>query len=102
MNNTRFLIALLVAVMLGGFALNAFRSSPGDSLTYSELLERVETAPSTIEEIVFRPRNQELVVTFTTGQEAEVNYPSPEAQFALQRQLDSAGVRFDSEGRTRL
>jgi cell division protease FtsH len=96
--NTRILLAILGVVLIAGFALNAFRSSSSNSLTYSEFIEQVETSPSSIEEVVFKPRNQEIAVTFKSGLEAEVNYPSQDSQFALQAQLEEAGVRFDSEG----
>jgi cell division protease FtsH len=96
--NARILIAILAVVLLAGFAVNSFRSTPTQSLTYGELVERVKTDPSTIGGLVFKPRDQTIEVTFVTGFHVEVNYPSPEAQFALQEQLEAANVPFDSEG----
>jgi cell division protease FtsH len=94
----RSLVIVLLVVLLAGAALRSLTSTNAESLTYSELARTVEQAPSTLEEIVFRPNRQEIEVVFTGGRRAEVNYPSAEAQFALQEQLERAGVRFDSEG----
>ena len=94
----RPLILILVVVLLAGAAVRSLGGSRTESLTYGELLTTVEQSPSTLGEVVFRPNRQEIEVVFTDGRRAEVNYPSPQAQFALQEQLEAAGVRFDSEG----
>ena len=99
MPNTRILLAVLMTVLIAGFIATSFRSSrDGDSLTYSQLIDRVETQPGTIEQLTFDPRSQSIAVEFTDGTAAKVSYPSPEAQIALQNQLEEAGVKFDSEG----
>ncbi len=99
MPNTRILLAVLMAVLIAGFIATSFRSSRGDdSLTYSQLIDRVETQPGTIAQLTFDPKAQSIAVEFEDGTAAKVSYPSPEAQIELQNQLEEAGVKFDSEG----
>jgi len=98
LQHTRLLLAVLGVVLIAGFALNAFRSSPSDDLTYSEFIDRIETAPASIQHVVFRPREQEIGVEFASGVEADVNYPTPQSQFQVQELLEEKGVTFDSEG----
>jgi cell division protease FtsH len=95
----RALVLLLLGVVLIGLAVNSFSGRGTEvSLTYSELVSRVQNNPSSLEEVVFEPRDQGIEVHFRDGSTANVSYPSPESQFALQQQLTDAGVQFDSEG----
>jgi cell division protease FtsH len=98
-SRTRALIPILLGVILLGLVLSSFRPGGGqEELTYGELVARVENNPSSVEEVVFKPRNQEIDVSFTNGDSGEVAYPSAESQFSLQEQLEAADIPFDSEG----
>ncbi len=44
------------------------------------------------------PAGQAIEVTLADGSKARVNYPSEQAQFALQQKLEKAGAAFDSRG----
>jgi cell division protease FtsH len=100
MQPARLVLVLLAGLLLAGFVGNLVRGSGAEEaeLTYGQLVERVETQPETIEEVVFKPRGQEIDVTLAGGATAELNYPSPQAQIDLQRELERQQVPFDSTG----
>ncbi len=100
MQPARLVLVLLAGLLLAGFVGNLVRGSGAEkaNLTYSELIQRVETEPETIEGVVFKPRGQEIEVTLAGGATAEVNYPTAQAQIDLQRQLELQEVPFDSQG----
>ena len=100
MTRARALVLLLVGVVLIGFAVELVHrerhgGQPGRTASSSRASRT--TRPS-LEEVVFEPRDQGIEVHFRDGSIANVSYPSPESQFALQQQLTDAGVQFDSEG----
>jgi cell division protease FtsH len=100
MQPSRLLFVLLAGLLLAGFVGNVLRGDSGAeaSMTYGELVRQVETSPSTIESVVFKPRGQEIEVALADGSASEVNYPSPQAQFELQQALEREEIPFDSEG----
>jgi cell division protease FtsH len=99
MLRARPLIAIVLGLTLVFLAFNMFRpGSAEENLTYSDLVSQVETNPSALEEVVFKPRDQKIEIAFDDGRTASVNYPSDQSQFALQEQLEKADVPFDSEG----
>ncbi len=67
-------------------------------MTLSQLIERVESQPETIQEVVFKPKSQGIEATLIGGDTARVNYASPDAQFQFQNLLERQGVVFDSRG----
>ena len=67
-------------------------------MTLSQLIERVESQPETIQEVVFKPKSQGIEATLIGGDTARVNYASPEAQIQFQNLLERQGVVFDSRG----
>ena len=89
-------IAIVVVVAAGS---RAFRSEGSSrELTFSQLIERVEEAPESIELITFKPRDRAIEAVFADGVNAEVNYPSEETQIEFQRSLEEQGILFDSDG----
>ena len=67
-------------------------------MTLSQLIERVESQPETIQEVVFKPKSQGIEATLIGGDTVRVNYASPDAQFRFQNLLERQGVVFDSRG----
>jgi cell division protease FtsH len=95
------LIVIVLLVYLASQTLLPGRSDEATKITYSELLQRVDEQPSTIEEVVFNPNSHAVDVQLTEaagGTKYKVNYPTDQAQFALQEDLESHGLRFDSKG----
>ena len=92
------LFPLIVIVLLVYLASQTLlpRSDDGPKMTLSELIQRVETDPGSIEQVVFKPKGQEIEATFIGGQKTKLNYPSEEAQFQLQQTLEEKDVAFDS------
>ncbi len=91
-------LILIVAVVFLGFQAFSRPSENVAELTYSEIVNTVETSPQQIEEIVFKPKSRGLKVTFVDESKADVNYASEEAQIEFQGLLETQGIAFDSEG----
>ncbi len=72
-------------------------SEQGTKHTYGELIAQVETAPSTVETVLFSPNSQGIEAT-VAGEKWKVSYPSSEAQIEFQNLLEAQGVEFDSKG----
>jgi cell division protease FtsH len=99
MQPARLALLLLMGLVLAGLVGNLVRGgSDAESMTYGELVQRAESQPDTIAHVLFKPRGQEIEVELTDGSAAELNYPSAEAQFELQRTLEDQQIAFDSEG----
>ena len=67
------------------------------------MIDKVETTPSSISDVVFNPKGRSIEATETnqgTGEETtiKVNYPSDQAQIEFQNLLQEKGVEFDSKG----
>ena len=91
-----FVVAIIAVIALGSRTLRA--DDPKEELTFSQLIQRVDEAPSTIELIKFKPRDRQMEVSFSNGITGEVHYPSEEAQIEFQRLLQAEGIVFDSDG----
>ena len=74
------------------------RSEDAGKATYSQLISTVETAPGSIQEVVFSPKGRSIEADLANGQKWKVNYPSDEAQSRFQELLQTKGVEFDSKG----
>jgi cell division protease FtsH len=100
MQPARLVLVLLAGLLVAAFVGNIVRSTGGNStsMTYGMLVQQVETAPQTIDKVVFKPRGQEIDVELTDGSSAKVNYPTAEAQIQLQNSLEEKNIAFDSEG----
>ncbi len=94
------LFPLIVIVLLVYLASQTLlpRSDDGPKMTLSQLIDRVESDPDSIEQVVFKPKGQEIEATFFGGQKTSLNYPSTESQIQLQRLLEQENVPFDSKG----
>jgi cell division protease FtsH len=98
------LFPLIVIVLLVYLASQTLmREEQKEKVTYSELRQRVETNPGSIQEVVANPTKQELTVQFkpTSGEEkgekTKVAYPSPESLVGFERVLRDQNVAFDSK-----
>ena len=69
-----------------------------EKVTYSELRQRVENNPGSIEKVVFGPAKQEIKVDLVDDKKEKVNYPTPQSQVAFERLLQEKGVDYDSKG----
>jgi cell division protease FtsH len=74
------------------------RSEEAEKVTYSRLISTVETAPGSIQEVVFSPKSRSIEATLTSGDKYKVNYPSDESQIEFENLLEQKGVLFDSKG----
>jgi cell division protease FtsH len=74
------------------------RSEEAEKVTYSQLISTVETAPGSIQEVVFSPKGRSIEATLTSGDKYKVNYPSDESQIEFENLLEQKGVLFDSKG----
>src|SRR6185312_11187529 len=94
------LFPLIVIVLLVYLASQTFMGSgkAAEKLTTSQLISQVQTAPNTIQDVIFDPAKQAANVTFKDGKKATVHYATPEAQIRMQTQIERAGIEFDSKG----
>jgi len=91
---------LLLVVGLGAPSLFLALSSRSQKveLSYSELVALVESKPSQVSEVLFKPKSQKVEATLADGESVSTHYPSDESQIAFQRLLERKGVKFDSKG----
>ena len=98
----RALFPLIVIVLLVYLASQTLlpRSEEAEKVTYSQLISTVETAPGSIQEVVFSPKGRSIEVTpsDTDAKKFKVNYPSDESQIEFENLLEQKGVLFDSKG----
>jgi len=73
------------------------RSKEAEKVTYSQLISTVETAPGSIQEVVFSPKRRSIEAV-VSGEKWKVNYPSDQSQIEFQQLLQTKGVKFDSKG----
>jgi cell division protease FtsH len=66
--------------------------------TYSQLIQRVETEPDSIKEIMLDPNKQRASVELRNSDKFSVNYPSDESLLELENHLQKANVLYDSKG----
>jgi cell division protease FtsH len=95
------LFPLIVIVLLVYLASQTFlpgRSDEAQKITYSQLIELVETQPDSIESILFVPKGRAIETKLTSGKKFKVNYPSDQSQVAFQERLEEKNVAFDSKG----
>jgi cell division protease FtsH len=95
------LFPLIVIVLLVYLASQTFlpgRSDESTKITYSQLIELVETQPDSIESILFVPKGRAIEAKLTSGKKFKVNYPSDQSQVAFQERLEEKSVAFDSKG----
>jgi cell division protease FtsH len=95
------LFPLIVIVLLVYLASQTFlpgRSDESTKITYSQLIELVETQPGSIESILFVPKGRAIEAKLTSGKKFKVNYPSDQSQVAFQEKLEDKNVAFDSKG----
>ncbi|MGH3016850.1 MAG: ATP-dependent metallopeptidase FtsH/Yme1/Tma family protein, partial [Gaiellaceae bacterium] len=69
-------------------------------VTYSDLIQRVQKDPDSIELIVFNPKKQQITATPSNEDDpkVKVNYPTPQSQIEFQNLLERKDVAFDSKG----
>jgi cell division protease FtsH len=68
-------------------------------ITYSQLIDRVETNAASIDKIVIDPNKQRASTELKDGQKFNVNYPSDESLLELENHLQENNVTYDSKGR---
>ncbi len=92
------IVIVVATVALIAAGTRSFNDDPQTELTFSELINLVESNPSEIDSVVFNPNDQGINVVMSDASTAAVNYPSSDAQIELQRALEANSVTFDSEG----
>jgi cell division protease FtsH len=95
------LFPLIVIVLLVYLASQTFlpgRSDESKKITYSQLIQLVDTSPESIESILFVPKGRAIEAKLTDGEKFKVNYPSDESQLKFQERLEDKNVAFDSKG----
>jgi cell division protease FtsH len=95
------LFPLIVIVLLVYLASQTLMGSSKNErkITYSQLIDRVNDNPGSIEKIVIDPNKQRASTELQTGDKFNVNYPSDQSLLALESQLKKNGVTYDSKGR---
>ena len=68
-------------------------------VTYSQLIDRVENNPESIDKLVIDPNKQRASTELKSGEKFNVNYPSDQSLLTLETQLKEKGVTYDSKGR---
>ena len=92
---TRFfrsaLFPLIVIVLLVYLASQTLipQQKSAKKVTYSELIQRVQDDPKSIELVEFNPKKQQIVATLANENDPKikVNYPTPQSQIDFQRRI---------------
>jgi cell division protease FtsH len=92
------LIVIVLLVFLASRTLLPGGSNDTQKMTYSQLIERVQESPETIQSVTFVPKSREIQATLSDEKKVKVNYPSDESQIEFQNELQTHGVAFDSKG----
>ena len=92
------LIVIVLLVFLASRTLLPGSSNDTQKMTYSQLIERVQDSPETIQSVTFVPKSREIEATLSDEKKVKVNYPSDESQIEFQNELETHGVAFDSKG----
>jgi cell division protease FtsH len=96
------LFPLIVIVLLVYLASQTLipKSKAARKVTYSDLIQRVETQPRSIDRVVIQPSGHQtgsLTAYLTSGDKVKVNYPSDASLQKLQGELERNKVNFDSK-----
>jgi cell division protease FtsH len=93
------LFPLLIIVLLVWLASQTLLPNKDErqKIAYSELISKVETQPSSVQDLVFSPKGRGIEATVADAK-VKTNYPSDESQAAFQSLLQEKGVAFDSKG----
>jgi cell division protease FtsH len=93
------LFPLIVIVLLVYLASQTLlpRSEEKTKITYSQLIDNVQTNPEKVSDVVFNPKGRSIEATYG-GEKVKVNYPSDQSQIEFQNLLEEKGVEFDSKG----
>jgi cell division protease FtsH len=96
------LFPLIILVVLAWVAMNTLTggNEKVQKATYSDLYQRVQTRPETIDLVVFNPRKQQITAELKGNEKTKivVNYPTEESQYNFERALRAEDVKFDSKG----
>jgi cell division protease FtsH len=94
------LFPLIILVVLAWVAINTLTrgDDPAEQVTYSQLRDRIDSNPGSIQSVVFAPRSQELTATLDNEDQIIVHYPAPESAVELEGILRQANITYDSEG----
>jgi cell division protease FtsH len=92
------LIVIVLLVWLASQTLLPGKSEEAEKITYSDLIQLVETSPDSIDSILFTPKGRQIDAELTSGKKFKVNYPSDESQANFQQTLQENDVPFDSKG----
>jgi cell division protease FtsH len=95
------LFPLIVIAALVWLAIQTL-SGQGDKAekqTYSQVIQRIDNDPQSIEEAIFNPNKRQLTLKIRgEDKKIAVHYPSDESVPPLERRLESQNVKFDSKG----
>jgi cell division protease FtsH len=94
------LFPLIIIVVLAYLAMNTLTGDDRkrEKVTYSELIAKVESDPTSFKEVVFDPRKNGVTATLTNDDRISTNYPSPESQLRFEEILAENKVTYDSKG----
>jgi cell division protease FtsH len=90
------LVLIVLLVYLASQTLLPHRDER-QKIPYSQLIEAVDDQPDAVSEVVFIPKGRTIEGKLN-GTKIKTNYPSDESQAALQAQMETKGVAFDSKG----
>jgi cell division protease FtsH len=93
------LIVIVLLVYLASQTLIPKSKAPLKT-TYSDVIQRVQTDPRSIDEVLFNPGKRQIAVTLVGAdkKKLKVNYPSDQSQITFQNLLQKQHVTFDSKG----
>jgi cell division protease FtsH len=94
------LFPLIVIVLLVYLASQTLMhgSKKEAKLTYSGLIQKVETDPASVKDANFDPNHQSISFDLANGSSGTVHYPTPQSQIDFQKLLQRNSVEFDSKG----
>ena len=92
------LIVIVLLVYLVSQTLLADDSGDSRAMTYSQLLDVVDSQPELFDSVVFDPESRGIEAHLRNGQTQKVHYTTDESAFALEQSLRNHDITFDSRG----
>jgi cell division protease FtsH len=94
------LFPLIVIVLLVYLASQTLMhgSKKEAKLTYSALIQQVQSQPRSVKDANFDPNKQSISYELANGTSGTVHYPTPQSQIDFQKLLQKKGIQFDSKG----
>jgi cell division protease FtsH len=96
----KLIFPLLVVVLLVYLASQTLLDDKqnGMEIAYSQLLDFVDSSPSSVDKVTFDPGGHRITAELRDGRKWKTHYTTDESAYALEQNLRRERILFDSQG----